>query len=331
MSTQTPVATRGQSLPLNRWLASVVLAALGLYFAQRGLSISQARAVLRQAQVPSLLAAIPCLTLAYVVRAVRWQHSFSRADRQNGLQHIFGILLVGFMLNNLLPARSGDLARIWLMRRYNRVNTATTFATLLVERVLDGTALGVIGVLSLRASYGQAFPWFDQVTWLFCLIFSALLLLPACHNHLAQFVERVAQRYPGRLSAAISRNLAGALEHTGRLMSPASLLRIVPLTILVWSFEAMSCSLVMHAFELRTAMSQITGFLAIINFASLIPTPGGLGVVELAGTSALAYSGVARDTAFVFVATLHALQYAFCLVLGSGYAWRLYGQPAPEL
>jgi uncharacterized protein (TIRG00374 family) len=263
--------------------------------------------------------------LAYGVRAIRWQHSFSRADRQRGIQHTFGILLIGFMLNNLLPARSGDLARVWLMRRYNRVAAATTLATLLVERVLDGTALGVIGVLSLRASYGAAFPWLDQVTWLFCVMFALLLVLPTFHARIARLLDRVTQRFPGRVSAAVSSGLVGTLEHIGALMSPTSLLRIAPLTVLVWALEAVSCSLIMRSFELRPPASQITGFLAIVNFASLVPTPGGLGAVELAGTSALAYSGVPQDTAFVFVATQHALQYVFCLALGGYYTWRLHG------
>jgi len=322
MSTPAPVVPFWRSISLNRWLFGMILGVLSVYLAQRGISLERAGDTLRHAQASSLFLAVPWLALAYLARSARWRRSFSPDGRSRDIQQTFGLLMVGFTLNNLLPARSGDLARVWLMHRYNRIAAPTTLATLLVERILDGAALGVIGVFSLQASYGRAFPWLNQVAWLFYAMFAGLLALPLFHNYIVACLESCERRIPSPILSAINRGIVGTLDHTRSLVSPTSLLHLVPITFLVWGFETISCSVLMQAFGLQLKSSQIMGFLAIVNFASLVPTPGGLGAVELAGTSALTYCGIERDSAFMLVATLHALQYLFCLVLGGLYAWR---------
>lgn len=245
------------------------------------------------------------------------------AVRSRGLQHTFGILLVGFLANNVLPARSGEIGRVLIMSKYNEVPATGTLATLLVERIFDGMVLGLIALLSLQSAYLRSVPWLTPLIVGFCVTFGVLFGLALEHRRSSHWIERFQARFPGHISRAVSRIAGATLGYVGELTAPGPLLRVSLLTLLVWSFEAGLCALASAAFGTRLDLAHIGGFLASVNFASLTPTPGGLGAVELAGTAALTASGISRELAFVAVTAQHALQYAFCFVFGGFYAWRL--------
>jgi uncharacterized membrane protein YbhN (UPF0104 family) len=113
------------------------------------------------------------------------------------------------------------------------------------------------------------------------------------------------------------------LRYVGVLANGQTLLHVGALTCGVWFFEALVFAVAGHAFGLRLGVGHLGGLLSVVNFASLAPTPGGLGAVEFAGTAMLAATGVERETAFLVVSAQHALQYAFCLVAGGWFAVRL--------
>src|SRR5216683_6942249 len=73
-------------------------------------------------------------------RAWRWAYLFPPGSRPS---HLFRSLLIGYMGNNLLPLRAGEVVRIYVASRHGQ-RFWTTFATVVVERVLDGLAVGLM-------------------------------------------------------------------------------------------------------------------------------------------------------------------------------------------
>jgi uncharacterized membrane protein YbhN (UPF0104 family) len=91
--------------------------------------------------------------LSLWARARRWRYLFAPGARSG---HLFRALLVGYMGNNLLPLRAGEIVRIYVASRHGP-RFWTAFATVVVERVLDGLALGLLvgGVLLVVAVPGE--------------------------------------------------------------------------------------------------------------------------------------------------------------------------------
>ena len=79
-------------------------------------------------------------------RTVRWR-TILAGSAVGSLFELFGVLMVGFATNNLLPARLGELARAYLLRRRTGLRKTFVLASIFLERVFDGLALVAIIVL----------------------------------------------------------------------------------------------------------------------------------------------------------------------------------------
>ena len=89
----------------------------------------------------AFLAASIMLNLFSVwVRAQRWAYLFPPGSHPT---HLFNAVMIGHMGNNLLPLRAGEIVRVYVASRHGQ-RFWTTFATLVVERVLDGVAVGLM-------------------------------------------------------------------------------------------------------------------------------------------------------------------------------------------
>ena len=89
----------------------------------------------------TFLAVSALLNLVSVwIRAWRWYYLFPPGSHPS---HLFNAVMIGYMGNNLLPLRAGEVARVYVASRYGP-RFWTTVATLVVERVLDGLAVGIM-------------------------------------------------------------------------------------------------------------------------------------------------------------------------------------------
>src|SRR5262249_59679685 len=74
------------------------------------------------------------------MRAGRWYYLFPPGSRPS---HLFNALMIGYMGNNVLPLRAGEVVRALVVSRRGQ-RFWTVLATIVVERVLDGLAVGLI-------------------------------------------------------------------------------------------------------------------------------------------------------------------------------------------
>ena len=92
-------------------------------------------------------------------RAWRWSYLFPPGPRPS---HLFRSLLIGYMGNNLLPLRAGEVVRVYIASRHGP-RFWTAFATVVVERVLDGLAIGlIVAGLLLVVPVSAEMRWSDR-------------------------------------------------------------------------------------------------------------------------------------------------------------------------
>lgn len=114
---------------------------------------------------------IPTLILTlvvYVVRAIRWRGLLSHI-KVISVMNLLSITFIGFMANNILPARVGEVLRPFILTKKENVKFSTSFATVIVERIFDMLGLiiftvVIIALLPHPPHHGLAYVSTSQVS-----------------------------------------------------------------------------------------------------------------------------------------------------------------------
>jgi uncharacterized membrane protein YbhN (UPF0104 family) len=138
------------------WVGLLV-SALFAYLAVRDVRFAEVKDALRSGVYWWIVPGFATLACCVFLKGVRWRYLFAQEQRPP-LVPVLGALLVGYLFNNILPARAGEAARIVALNRWARTSRAETAATVVLERAFD--------VLSLLVLLFVAVPWFPHVGWL---------------------------------------------------------------------------------------------------------------------------------------------------------------------
>jgi uncharacterized protein (TIRG00374 family) len=130
-----------------QFAAGLALSGLFLWLALRGEDWNAIQAALSNVDYKWVAAMFPVGTYTLYVRSQRWQLLLEKTHRRSvPMLPIFSASAIGFMANMVLPFRVGEIARPWLVARNTGLPLASTFASVVVERVLDLLALAVFGI-----------------------------------------------------------------------------------------------------------------------------------------------------------------------------------------
>ena len=245
--------------------------------------------------------------LSLWARARRWRYLFAPGAQAG---HLFRALMVGYMGNNLLPLRAGEIVRVYVASRHGP-RFWTAFATVVVERVLDGLALGLLvaGVL-LIVPVPREMRWsilvFLAVDLLGMLLLAAIAVAPgACRALIQVLFHRfgwIERRMLGMLDT-MTEGLRG-------LRAPRHLLPIALYSVAIWLFLALSVWTALHAAHLDLPLAAAWTVLAFLGLGVSLPSsPGFVGVVQAATVLALALFDVPRTEALSFSLLMHASQF----------------------
>ena len=262
----------------------------------------------------------------FVVRAFGWRLLLLPVGNLSGWR-LFAPVAIGYMANNLLPARLGEFARAYVVGRRETVSKSAALATIIVERIFDGLTL-----LLILATISIFFPFAAWVKQGGFLIAAAFLFLSLCLALVAVKVEwmlrlvdfvlgpllpKTAVRMKSRL-----RNFVVGLDFKGHY---GTVFLAFLFTVLRWAFEAVIYLSVIYALGLQDRV-PIHGALFVmvaVNIACMIPqAPGFLGSVQIACVQALAVFGIDREIAVAYSLLVHAAFFFPITLVGIFYLAR---------
>src|SRR5690606_5047983 len=122
-------------------ILGLLLGAGLLYYSLRGISLGDVFAEIRRADPILFLASILLAVGPILVRAWRWRALLEPVRPGTSFGARFRATMIGFMANNILPARIGEVARVYALRRIEPVPIAASLGSLVVERLLDGVVV----------------------------------------------------------------------------------------------------------------------------------------------------------------------------------------------
>jgi uncharacterized protein (TIRG00374 family) len=275
----------GRRLRQPKTIVSLVLPIILLIFFARalpGFKLDAIPGLILQANPLLLLAAFVVFYLGFPLRGLRWAVLIRGTGYPLQLRDATEIIFISWLVNCLVPAKLGDLYRAYLLKINSTVSLSRTFGTVFIERVLDLFAIVVFGLGSGYWSFRGRLP--DEVQVVFAIGVGVVVVLAAGLLSMRNFGRRVilALPLPQKVIEFYDRFEEGVFSAVGMRALP----RLVFLTGLIWTTEAMRLFLVVEALGFPEIHLGISGAFFVALTGSLLTavpfTPAGIGVVETA-------------------------------------------------
>lgn len=297
-----------------------VISAVLLYLALRNVKFEELGKMLAQARWEWVAVMVGIGFVDLTVRGARWRLLLSRAQGKGAKPTVFlmsRLEAVGLAINNVLPARIGELARAFLAGRELGIPVATALSSVAVERALDVTAL-----LTLFCGAAAAIPGFVPAA----VVRGAALVLAggiAAVSVLAFAEERLerghawekALRPWPKIHELLSQLAAGAAV----LRSPVAAAQAAALSLCLWAVDALAYWAGARALGLGAFVDYPRSVLVLswAGAAAAVPTaPGGFGSFELAVQNILEKLGVPTAQALGYALFNHMEMYLLVTVIG---------------
>ncbi|HRF47885.1 MAG TPA: lysylphosphatidylglycerol synthase transmembrane domain-containing protein [Anaerolineales bacterium] len=316
------------------WLG-LLIGGLFLYFALQGLHLDTVWQVMGTANLWWLVPGIAVYFVGVWARAWRW-HYLLKPIKAISTNTMFPIVTIGYMGNNILPARAGEVLRAFVLRKQQGVPVSASLATIVVERIFDGVVMlmfvifNLNGLAQLSADSGFVGS-IRSVALIGTLAFAVALgafLLAAIYPHqsLGLYHRWVMPRLPGVLRDKLTPMLDSFWQGLESLRSPANILMVFITSIVIWLFETGKYWFVMHAFDFSQYSGGFFGLMlmnGVVNLATTLPgPPGHVGTFDGPGIAVLVAYGLPREIAVSYTLTLHAALWLPITLLGAYYMAR---------
>ena len=321
---------------LKRWQfwVGILISVVFLYFTLRGLRLNEFWQTLKGANYFWLLPGVAVYFVGVWVRSWRW-HYMLRPLKKIPTRKMFPIVAIGYMGNNIYPARAGELLRAAVLKQREGVPISASLATVIVERIFDGVVMlgfvfvnlselarltgnsGIVGNLNIR----------DVAFW-GAIIFLGALLVFLLAAMFPRVTERIANwlidhLLPARLREKVRGFTLRFLTGLEALRSPADALMIFFTTVLIWLLETAKYWFVMHAFPFEVSFFALMLMNGIVNLTTTLPSaPGYVGTFDAPGIALLQAYQVPQAIAAGYTLVLHAALWFPITLLGAYYYFR---------
>ncbi len=318
------MARVGLERVLRRGVSAWAHAAAGLaisgvfgWLAIRDVSWGSVRVSLEQIRAGWLIAALMLLAVAVGMRSERWRLLFAR-DRRPPRRAVFWSLGIGYLFNNLLPARAGEAARVVALRREAGVSAARGAATVAVERVFDLASLAIVMLVATPAlgpgSVVRVTAWTSAA-----VLAAAAGLAGGCRSdRLRRRMTAAVVRIP-LIRGPRARSTAAELGQGLRALSDARMaIAVAAWSLGSWIVLACSYYTVLRSLGIPSPARAAVLSLVVTNLVQVIPaSAASLGVFEAAGRAAVAAYGAGPAAAVSAAVALHAVNTIPLVALGA--------------
>lgn len=302
------------------YVVSILLSVVFLYFAFAGVDASRLLKIISGASLLWIIVfALLCLAGHYL-RALRWKVILSSIKKDVEVNHLFGSLLIGYGVNNVVP-RLGEISRAVSVGQLEGISRSSIFGTIVVERVIDIIFFGVAVILSAFLYQGNLyaeFPWL-RLTMYFgsAIIIFVIAVLVLSIRYKEKFYS-VILFLTKKISAAFAEKIASIFEKLtygfGSLTGWRNYALALFYSVLIMLTYGLNSYVGFLIFDMHNAanISLTSGWvvMSISSIGVMIPTPGGIGSYHTITKSVLIslYSFL-PDVSIAYATLTHAISY----------------------
>ena len=315
------------------WLG-LVISLVFVVWVVRGLDWASFWVAVKSAEYWWLIPGVAVYLVGLWARAWRW-HYLLRPIKAISTSKMFPIVCIGYMGNNIYPARAGEVLRAVILKRREGVPVSASLATVIVERIFDGVVMLAFVFLNLpelariNSDSDSGFVGDIQslTVWGAAAFLGALgiFLLAAMFPQVTARVGTwfVLHLTPKRLHEKIIGIMNKFLDGLASLRSPANVLMVFVTSVVIWLFETGKYWFVMHAFDFSVSFFALMLMNGIVNLATTIPSaPGYVGTFDKPGIAVLEAYGVGTAVATGYTLVLHIALWLAPTILGAYFMAR---------
>ena len=305
----------------------LIISAAFLYLTLRGLQVGEMWEVIKSANYWWLIPSILVYFVAVWARAWRW-HYLLRPIKKISMATMFPIVCIGYMGNNIYPARAGELLRAYVLKKHENVQISASLATIIIERIFDGVVMlgfvfinlpelatltsesGFIGSIQTLAIWGAVIFGLVLVIFLMAAMFPRITerATPWLVNHI------LPKKWREKACGIMLRFLTG-LES---LRSPKDVLMVFLTSVVIWLLETGKYWLVMQAFPFTVSFFALMLMNGIVNLSTTLPSaPGYIGTFDAPGIALLRAYNISQEIAAGYTLVLHAALWFPITILGA--------------
>jgi uncharacterized protein (TIRG00374 family) len=277
----------------------VVVSIVFVYLAVRKVDLSEFLRALETVRPGWLIAATLVYLSSFPIRALRWR-GILRDQKPLSLGQIMTPVMVGYMANNVLPARTGEVYRAHFLGRRTQMSRSGAAGSIVVERTFDGLMLICIILLVLVL--------FPQTRFLggavlvmgivFFALATSIMLYGFAVDHTQRIIDKGMEVLPRRIGAFAGYRIEAFLRGIRGISTVGGYLEAAAYTMLIWTLDASAITLVVISFNVILSPSGYLLVFALASFSSMLPSgPGYIGPLQYAFVVALGVFAVSQETA----------------------------------
>jgi len=276
----------------------------------------------------------PALLLTFVsywLRALRWKYLLLPIKKTR-MGNLFPSTLIGYMANNLLPARLGEFVRAYSLARKEGIGVSAVFASLVVDRLCDGFTILLVLLVTFftivlppgMESVQHGLVTGGYLTFaLYLAVIGFLVLLKSRTDWTLNLFSRLVSPV-SKLMAARGAGLLRSFISGIRLPQGVSGLACVALSSLcIWATAIWPVDLVLRSFGTALPVTASMFIMVFLVFAVMVPAaPGFVGTYHFACVTALSAFRIGSERALSIAIVIHGLSFFPVIVAGLFCLWR---------
>ncbi|HEY5974979.1 MAG TPA: lysylphosphatidylglycerol synthase transmembrane domain-containing protein [Geobacteraceae bacterium] len=278
-----------------------------------------------------LLGIATVITLAsYIIRAVRWRYLLLPLKR-TAFGNLVSATFIGYMANNLLPARLGEFVRAYVLADKEELETSAVFASLVMDRLWDGFSVLLILVATFftvklppgmeKVQQGLVMGGYVTLA-LYLGVIVFLVLLKRLTNRTLALIALVLRPFPKKLTEKVIPILGSfiaGIRFSGR---PSDWLALLLSSAVIWASATWPLDLLLQAFGIHLPITAAMFIMVFLVFAVMVPaSPGYIGTYHAACVYGLMAFNVPREKALSIAMVVHATNFFPTVALGFFFLW----------
>jgi len=300
---------------------SLLISVICLYFAFRNINWTETWLAMKSANYLFIVATVLVSLGSIWLRAWRWKFMLDPI-KPVSVPGLFESTMIGFMANNVLPARLGEFVRAYAVGKKFKVSKSAAFATIVIERAFDlVTLILCLGLVLLLVKLDKIQP-LGIIAIVFCILtFAILIFVRQRREQVSRFFDGLLKRLPEGSRSRAGRLLHSFIDGLEVLNRGQHILAILILSLVMWASVAWSLDLAMRAFSFQVPYYASLVLLVVVSLGLMIPSgPGFAGTFEAATIwSLMLFPGISKEQAASYAIMYHATQFLPITLLGLYY------------
>lgn len=275
-------ASRRSGIFSLRFWVGIGISLVFLFLALRGQDFGALGKALKEASYSWLIPAILVYFLGVVIRTFRW-HVLLRSTKVIPARRLWPVVVIGYMANNVLPFRAGELVRTYVLSEREKISRSATLATIVVERVFDG--LTMLAFIVFATVFIDVNARVRQLMLVAALLFlgglAIFFLIAFSGAWRARLLSPILRRLPHGVATRAEMLIVEFIAGLGSLRRATDISLVALTSVGAWAAEATMYAFAAKAFGLSLTPAGAMLTTGVANLFTLVPSsPGYIGPFE---------------------------------------------------